>query len=93
MALSYKARKRLSLLILVVGLPVYIILAVWVVSLFDRPAIWLELLIYVILGFLWILPFKKVFLGVGKPDPNVDPAQYPHDPAGKYALKPDTDKD
>ncbi len=87
MALSYKTRKRLSLLILVVVLPAYIIAAVWIVSLFDRPSIWLELLIYVALGFLWMMPFKKVFLGVGKPDPEEDPAKYPHDPAGKYALK------
>lgn len=86
MALSYKNRKRLSLLILVLGLPAYIIMAIWVVSLFDRPSIWLELIIYVVLGFLWMLPFKKVFLGVGKADPEEDPANYPHDPAGKYAL-------
>ncbi|WP_424941885.1 DUF2842 domain-containing protein [Aliiroseovarius crassostreae] len=87
MALSYKTRKRLSLLILVLGLPAYIIMAIWVVSLFDRPPIWLELIIYVVLGFLWMLPFKKVFLGVGKADPEEDPSNYPHDPAGKYALK------
>lgn len=91
MALSYKNRKRLSLLILVLGLPAYIIMAIWVVSLFNRPPIWLELIIYVGLGFLWMLPFKKVFLGVGKADPDEDPANYPHDPAGKYALK-DEDK-
>ena len=36
----------------------------------DRPPIWLELLIYIGLGFLWALPFKAVFKGVGKPDPD-----------------------
>ena len=56
MALSYKTRRRLSLLILVVGLPLYIIVAVTVVSLIDRPSIWLELLIYIGLGILWALP-------------------------------------
>ena len=70
MALSYKTRRRLSLLILVVGLPLYIIVAVNVVGLFDRPSIWLELLIYVGLGILWALPFKAVFKGVGQPDPD-----------------------
>ncbi|MDA5093975.1 DUF2842 domain-containing protein [Aliiroseovarius sp. KMU-50] len=93
MALSYKSRKRLSLLVLLVGLPVYIVLAIWIVSLFDRPPIWLEFLVYVVLGFLWMLPFKKVFLGVGKADPDEDPANYPHDPAGKYALKDDDIQD
>ena len=84
MALSYKTRKRLSILILVVGLPVYIAVAIKLVSLFDRPSILVELGIYVGLGFLWMLPFKKVFLGVGKGDPDLDPDEYPHDPAGKY---------
>lgn len=74
MALSYKSRRRLSLLILLVGLPLYIIVAVNVVGLFDRPPIWLELLIYVGLGILWALPFKAVFKGVGQPDPDAPPA-------------------
>ena len=73
MALSYKARKRLSLLVLLVGLPLYILVAVKVVSLFDRPPILLELLVYVVLGFLWMIPLRKLFLGVGKPDPDADP--------------------
>ncbi|WP_371169888.1 DUF2842 domain-containing protein [Aliiroseovarius sp. 2305UL8-7] len=89
MALGYKARKRLALLVLLVGLPLYIVTAVFVVSLFERPPILVELLIYVALGFLWMIPLRKVFLGVGKPDPDADPASYPHDPAGKYALKDD----
>lgn len=89
MALGYKARKRLALLVLLVGLPLYIVMAVFVVSLFERPSILVELLVYIVLGFLWMLPLRKVFLGVGKPDPDEDPANYPHDPAGKYALKDD----
>ena len=36
MALSYKTRRRLSLLILLVGLPLYIAAAVFVVSQFDE---------------------------------------------------------
>lgn len=70
MALSYKARRRWSLFVLVIGLPLYIAAALFVVSLFDRPPFWLELVVYVLLGFLWILPLKKVFLGVGKADPD-----------------------
>jgi hypothetical protein len=41
------------------------------VSLFDRPPFWLELVVYIVLGFLWMLPFKFVFIGVGKPDPKL----------------------
>ncbi len=70
MALSYKARKRWSLVILLIGMPAYVVAAVTVVNLFDRPAIWLEFLIYVALGVVWILPFKFVFKGIGQPDPD-----------------------
>ena len=73
MALPYKTRRRLSLLILLVGLPLYIIVAVNVVGLFDRPPIWVELLIYIGLGILWALPFKAVFKGVGQADPDAAP--------------------
>lgn len=70
MTLSYKTRRRLSLLILVVGLPVYIVAAVTVVGLFDRPSIWIELAVYVALGIVWALPFKAVFRGIGQADPD-----------------------
>jgi predicted membrane channel-forming protein YqfA (hemolysin III family) len=72
MALSYKARKRWSLVILLIGMPAYVVAAVTVVNMFDRPAIWLEFLIYVALGVVWILPFKFIFKGVGQPDPDAD---------------------
>lgn len=68
--LSYKARRRLALLILCVGLPVYIVLAVNVVSWFERPSLWVELAVYVGLGVLWIVPLRAVFLGIGQPDPD-----------------------
>ena len=61
-----KLKKRLSLLILLVGLPVYIILSITVLNLLDRPPIIVELGIYLILGILWALPFKYIFRGVGK---------------------------
>ncbi|MDR9393365.1 DUF2842 domain-containing protein [Roseovarius sp. SYSU LYC5161] len=72
MALSYKARRRWSLVILLIGMPVYVVLAVNVVALFERPPLWIEFAVYVCLGFLWILPFKFVFKGVGQPDPDAD---------------------
>jgi len=68
--LGYKARRRWSLVILLIGLPVYIVAAVTVVNLFDRPPFVLEILVYVVLGFLWILPFRFVFIGVGRDDPD-----------------------
>ncbi|NEX45831.1 DUF2842 domain-containing protein [Pseudotabrizicola algicola] len=73
MALSYKARRRLSLLVLLVGLPIYVVVAVTLVNWIDRPSILVELGIYVGLGMLWILPLRSVFLGVGQPDPDAAP--------------------
>ena len=70
--LSYKARRRLSLLILLVGLPLYIVVAVNLIALFDRPPILVEVLVYVSLGVLWAFPFKYVFRGVGQADPDQD---------------------
>lgn len=70
MPLSYKARRRWSLLILLVGLPAYIVLAVTIVNLIERPSILLELLVYIGLGILWVLPFKLVFKGIGQADPD-----------------------
>ena len=70
--LSYKARRRLSLLILLVGLPLYIVVAVNVIALFDRPSILVEVFVYVSLGVLWAFPFKYVFRGAGQADPDQD---------------------
>lgn len=69
MALSYKARRRLSLVLLLVWLPLFIVVAVGIMGAMDRPPIWLELLIYAGLGLIWALPFRFVFRGVGKAPP------------------------
>jgi hypothetical protein len=68
-AMSYRARRRWALFILVVGLPIYVVVAVNVVEMFDRPSILIELGVYVLLGIIWALPFRAVFRGVGRPDP------------------------
>ena len=49
--MELKTRKRLSILILVIGMPIYVIVAVslmnWLDGRFGRQPIWIELLIYV----------------------------------------------
>ena len=70
MALSYKARRRWSLVLLLVGLPVYIVAAVVLIALFDRPSVFVELAIYVGLGIVWAIPFKFLFKGIGQADPD-----------------------
>lgn len=68
--MTYKARKRLALFVLVVGLPIYIIVAVTIMSQASRFPIAIELLIYVLLGIGWAFPLKWVFKGIGQDDPD-----------------------
>lgn len=70
MALGYKGRKRLALFILLVGMPAYVVLAVSLMGHIQRLPLWAEVPAYIVLGVAWILPFKKVFLGVGQVDPD-----------------------
>ena len=69
MNITYKNRRRISLLLLLVGLPVYVILAINILEFFERPSILLEVIIYLSLGIIWALPFKFIFKGVGQADP------------------------
>ncbi|MDW4499614.1 DUF2842 domain-containing protein [Sulfitobacter sp. D35] len=69
MALSWKARRRWALVILLLGLPAYIVVCVSVVNALDRPSLFVELLVYVGLGILWALPLRFVFRGIGQAEP------------------------
>ena len=68
--LSYRARRRWSLVVLLIGMPLYVVAAITIIDLFDRPGFLTELAVYVGLGIIWILPLRFVFLGVGRADPD-----------------------
>jgi len=68
--MRYKTRKRLALLVLILGLPLYIMAVVTVLSWFERPPIWVEFLVYVAFGIVWALPLRALFRGVGQADPD-----------------------
>jgi hypothetical protein len=74
MALSYRARRLWALAILLVGLPLYVVAAVTIMDAlrdrFGRPIWWLEVLVFVALGIAWALPFRSIFKGVGRDDPD-----------------------
>lgn len=70
MRLSWKARRRWALAILVLAVPAYIVAAVSLVALFERPPFWVELAVYVALGIVWALPLKPIFRGIGQPPPD-----------------------
>lgn len=69
MKLSWKARRRWAIFVLVIAMPAYIVAVVNVIDLFDRPPFWVELVVYVALGIVWALPLKALFKGIGQPQP------------------------
>ena len=69
MELSYKVRRRWSLFVLVIGLPLYVVVAVNLIALFERPSIIVELLVYIVLGVVWAFPLRFIFRGIGQADP------------------------
>ncbi|CUH53124.1 DUF2842 domain-containing protein [Shimia sp. R11_0] len=80
MALSYKARRRVALLVLVVGLPIYILVATVLATTIAPNSFLGTLALYVGLGIVWIMPFKSVFKGIGQADPDADPVRFDDDP-------------
>ncbi len=70
MKIRYRTRRLLSLLILLVGLPIYIGVVVLVISKFDRLPMFVELILYVLLGVVWAFPLKFIFMGIGQKDPD-----------------------
>jgi hypothetical protein len=75
--MSYRARKFWSAMALVIGLPAYVVVAVTVVGLFERPSLWVEFAVYLALGVVWALPLRRLFLGIGRPDPDATPRDGP----------------
>lgn len=78
MALSYRKRKNLALLILVIGVPVYCFVTLVLIGLAndtwwsepgERMPLFLEAVIFIGLGLAWALPLRRIFLGIGQPDP------------------------
>ena len=68
--MNLKTRKRLAILILVVGMPLYIVAAVtavnWMDASWGRQPIWIELIVYIALGLIWVFPFRRIFTGTGR---------------------------
>ncbi len=67
---SYRLKRFLAILVLLLWLPFYIVLVINILALFERPSLVVELLVYVIAGVLWALPFKALFKGVGQQTKN-----------------------
>jgi len=74
MTLSHAARRQLALLTVCLGLPIYVVLAVTLITAFERLPFLLEALLYILVGIGWIFPTRWIFMGVGKADPTAGPA-------------------
>ena len=72
MTLSYKARRRWSLVLLLIWLPLYCGIAVAIMVNLPRFPILIELAVYIFLGVAWAFPFKSVFKGIGQVNPDRD---------------------
>ncbi len=70
MKLSYKSRRRWSLVVLLVWLPLYVVLVVPLLAAVNDWNIWLRVVIYILAAFIWVWPFKFVFMGIGRADPD-----------------------
>ncbi len=70
MKLRLRTRRRLAVVILIVWLPIYIVLAVTAINMFDRPSVIVELVTYVGVGIAWALPFRSIFRGIGRNEPD-----------------------
>ena len=66
--MSRGARILLAIAVLVIGIPVWIVVAVTVMdraqSWFGPLPFWAETLGWIVLGLVWMLPMRRVFLGV-----------------------------
>ena len=67
---SYRLKRFLAILVLLLWLPFYIVLVLNILALFERPSFVVELIVYVIAGVLWAFPFKALFKGVGQQTKN-----------------------
>lgn len=73
--MTYRRRKLLAILVLVLGLPGYVAVAWVVVSAIGRQPLLVEVAVYVVLGIVWALPLRRLFLGLGRPGPDAPPAE------------------
>lgn len=71
--MSYKARKRWALVALLIGMPIYVVIVLNLMASIDRLPFLAEAAAYIFLGIAWIFPLRRLFLGVGQPDPDAPP--------------------
>jgi len=65
--MSLRTRKLVGSIVLFLWMTVFALLAMALIGkLPDRPPVWVEPVLYAILGVVWILPLKPLFIWMGK---------------------------
>lgn len=68
--MTWRTRRILALVLLLVWLPIYLVAALVLTGWMGRQPALIEMVVYAGLGVLWALPFRRVFLGIGREDPD-----------------------
>ena len=69
MKITYKIRRLLSLVILLLGLPLYAVMVVTGMNFLKNLPLLVELFLYVFFGVVWVFPLKALFRGIGQSEP------------------------
>ena len=69
MKMSYNLRRIFSLLILLFGLPLYAICVVSGMAFLQNLPTFIELILYIFFGIIWVFPVKFIFKGIGQKNP------------------------
>lgn len=64
--MGLRSRKLIGTLAIFVWMVVFSLIVVAVIGRFDRPHFVIEIVMYAVLGFGWIIPLKPIFVWMGK---------------------------
>lgn len=64
--MGLRTRKLLGSMAIALWLLVFCLIAMAVIGQFERPHVLVEVVLYAVLGFAWILPLKPIFVWMGK---------------------------
>jgi len=62
-----RTRKLVGSIVLFLWMAIFALVAMAVIAMLPaRPPVWLEPVLYCVLGFVWIVPLKPLFIWMGK---------------------------
>lgn len=70
MKMTYRTKRLLALLILLLGLPLYAVLVISGMAFLVNLPTFVELFLYVFFGVVWVIPLKVIFRGIGQSNPD-----------------------